>query len=166
MKKLFLASAILFSVASVNAQDTKTTTTTGGGTSFQIAGNVGTGTKTGLKTTFGGDVQVDIPVGTGLKITGSAGYQNQRFDLGSGFTGHFSFIPILVGAKVPFGKMYAHGQLGYAINTSKGAGGHFSYAPSLGVLLSMVDLSLKYLSISDVNSVMLRAAIALGGSKK
>ncbi len=167
MKKLLFAVAIItMSAASVNAQEK---TMTSNGTTFSIAGNIGTGTKKGFKTTYGADVQVDIPATTGLKITASAGYQHfkYKYDFGAPIgtvETDFSFIPLLAGAKFNLGpKFYGHAQLGYSISTVKGGGGDFSYAPSIGYWLSHnLDIALKYFSIGDLNAILLRLALTLG----
>ena len=162
MKKLLLAFAVIVIAANVNAQ-----------TDFEIAGNIGTGTKKGYTTTYGADLQVGFPATTGLKITGSAGYQNIHFKMDFGapigtVKDDFSFIPLMAGALFNLGsKFRGHAQLGYAFSTQDGGGGHFSYAPTLIYLLtSSLNLGLKYLSIDEYNAVMLRLAYNLGGSKK
>ncbi|HUS02403.1 MAG TPA: hypothetical protein VMY77_11785 [Chitinophagaceae bacterium] len=159
MKKLFLAvAAIIITAASVNAQ-----------TTFSIAANAGSGTKTGYKLSAGGDVQVEFPATTGLKITASAGYQNFAFEftypapIGT-IKDHFSVIPILAGAKFNLGKaLYGHAQLGYSVSTTKGGGGEFTYAPSLGYGFGKsFDISAKYLSVGKVNAILARLAYTFG----
>ena len=148
MKKLFLAfAAIIITAAGAIAQ----------GTTFSLAGNVGAGTTQYFGLTAGGDLQVDIPATTGLKITVSGGYENFAFKvptLAGDVKGHSSFIPLLAGAKFNLGsKLYGHGQLGYSISTLKGGNSAFTYAPSLGFMLSKnLDLSAKYLGLSFSNN--------------
>ena len=145
MKKLLLAVAVtLVSAASVNAQ---------GKTTFSLAGNIGVGTTKYYKLVAGGDLQVDIPATTGLKITASAGYENFSYKVpvtGGTVSGHSSFIPLLAGAKFDFSpKAYGHAQLGYSVSTLKGAKGAFTYAPSIGYMVSQnFDISVKYLGLS------------------
>ena len=155
MKKLLLAvAAITITAATVNAQ-----------TAFSIAGNAGSGTTSGYKLAAGGDIQVDIPAGSGLKITGSAGYQNFAFEVavpGYGTVkGHSSFIPVLAGAKFNLtSSLYGHAQLGYSISTTSGGGGAFTYAPSLGYMISKnLDVAAKYMGLSS-NGATLAAIVA------
>ena len=119
MKKVLLFVAVLIvSAISVNAQN-KTT--------FSLAGNIGVGTTKYYKLVAGGDLQVDIPATTGLKITASAGYENFSYKApvtNGTVSGHSSFIPLLAGAKFNLGgKAYGHAQLGYAISTLEGGTG-------------------------------------------
>ncbi len=165
MKKLLLAvAAITIFAASVNAQDKMKP-----GLKFSIAGNVGSGTAQYYKLSAGADIQADLNVTTGLDLTGSVGYQNFAYEIPIGATtvikDHISFIPILLGAKVPFGKgLYGHGQLGYSFLTTKVSGsnqnnGEFSFAPSLGYGFGKnFDLAVKYLSIDKINAVLARLA--------
>jgi hypothetical protein len=162
MKTLLLAvTAIVIASASVNAQEKQMKSN---GPKISIAGNIGTGTKSGYTTSYGADLQADFPVTTGLDITASAGYQNFHFKSGN-VNFDQSYIPVLAGAKVPFGKgFYGHGQLGYAFLTNKIAGrnqnnGDFSFAPSLGYGFGKnFDVSVKYLSVDVINAVLLRLA--------
>jgi hypothetical protein len=168
MKKLFLAVAVIsISTVSVKAQEKEMHT---GGTTFSIAGNVGSGTASGYKLSAGGDLQAEFPATTGLKITASAGYQNFAYEYTAGnpsrlIKDHISFIPVLAGAKVAFGKgLYGHGQLGYSFLTKKNPApnsnnGDFTFAPSLGYGFGKnLDLSVKYLSIDKLNAVLARLA--------
>lgn len=144
MKKLFLAAAAIILSASVFAQ---------GGTSFSLAGNVGAGLTKYYGLAAGGDLQVDIPATTGLKITISGGYENFAYKvptLAGDVKGHSSFIPLLGGVKFNLSsQLYGHAQLGYSVSTLKGGKGAFTYAPSLGYLLSKnLDLSAKYFGLS------------------
>ena len=156
MKKLLLAIVvIIFTGVTVNAQS-----------KFSIAANVGTGTYAGSKLTYGADLQVDVPASKSFKVTGSAGYENYSFKYTYGTTSgtiNSGVIPVLVGGKVNLGSMfYLHGQLGYGFFTESGAGGHFAYAPSLGYSLgNKLDLSAKYLKISDLGAIVLRLALGL-----
>jgi hypothetical protein len=156
MNKMILFFATMtITAASANAQN------------FSIGGNVGAGTTSGYKLAAGGDVQVDIPATTGLKITASAGYQNWAFE-NNGFKGHTSFIPILAGAKFNLSsKLYGHGQLGYSVSTKSGGGGSFTYAPSIGYMISNnLDLSAKYMGLSNngatVSALFARLAYTFG----
>ncbi len=143
MKKLLLAVAIIIvSTVSANAQ-----------TKFSLAGNIGVGTTQYYKLVAGGDLQVDFPATTGLKITASAGYENFSYKVPVGNTtvsGHSSFIPLLAGAKFNLSpKAYGHAQLGYSVSTLSGGKGAFTYAPSIGYMISQnFDLSVKYLGLS------------------
>jgi hypothetical protein len=171
MKKLLLAVALIgSSTAAVVAQETEMKTTN---TTFSIAGNVGSGRGGGnnnqdFKLSAGGDIQAEFPATTGLKITASAGYQNFAFEDrtgGGNRKDHISFIPVLAGAKVAFGKgLYGHGQLGYSFLTVKNSAsnsdnGNFTFAPSLGYGFGKnLDISAKYLSINKINAVLARLA--------
>ena len=141
MKKLFLAVAVIIaSAVSVSAQ-----------TKFSIAGNVGGVTTTYGKLAAGGDIQVDLPATTGLKITFSGGYENFAYESSTGVKYHSSFIPLLGGAKFNLStNLYGHAQLGYSFSTVSGGKGSFTYAPSLGYMISKdFDISAKYLGLSN-----------------
>ncbi|HEV8079458.1 MAG TPA: hypothetical protein VGP43_02010 [Chitinophagaceae bacterium] len=165
MKKLLLAvAAITIFAASVNAQGPGKP-----GLKFSIAGNVGSGTTQYYKLSAGADIQAGLNVTTGLDLTGSVGYQNFAYEIPISSTAfrkdHISFIPVLLGAKVPFGKgLYGHGQLGYAFLTKKNPApnsnnGDFAFAPSLGYGFGKNwDLAVKYLSIDKVNAILARLA--------
>jgi len=164
MKKLFLAvTAFTITAVSANAQETDVVPS---GTTFSVAGNIGTGTKKGYTTSYGADLQAEFPATTGLKITASAGYQNfHRKDGNNIDLGDYSVIPLLAGVKFALGKgLYGHPQLGYSFLTNKVSGsnqnnGNFSYAGSIGYGFGKnLDLSLKYLSVDFVNAVLLRLA--------
>ena len=141
MKKVLLAVAA-FTVVSVaaNAQ-----------TRFSIAGNVGGVTTTYGKLAAGGDLQADLAATRGLKITISGGYENFAYETNSGVKFHSSFIPLLGGAKFDLGsKLYGHAQLGYSISTISGGKGSFTYAPSIGYLISKnIDVAAKYIGLSN-----------------
>ena len=163
MKKLLLAVAVItISAVTVNAQ-----------TNFSIAGSIGTGTSTGYKLAVGGDLQVDIPATTGLKITGSAVYQHWSYEVNLGapygtVKVNFGFIPILAGAKFNLtSSLYGHAQLGYSVSTESGGSGSFTYAPSLGYMVSPAfDIAVKYLALSSNGStagaILARLAYTFG----
>ncbi len=168
MKKLLLViTAFTITAVSANAQETDVVPN---GTTFSIAGNVGSGTASGYKLSAGGDLQAEFPATTGLKITASAGYQNFAYEFTAGnpsrlIKDHISFIPVLAGAKFSLGKgLYGHGQLGYSFLTTKVSGsnqnnGDFTFAPSIGYGFGKnFDLSAKYLSIDKINAVLARLA--------
>lgn len=147
MKTLLLMGLVLTVTQAVHAQ---------GKTTFSIAGNVGSGTTQYYKLAAGADIQVDIPAGSGLKVTASTGYENMAYEIpnpsGGIWKGHLGYVPVLGGLKLALGKgFYGHGQLGYAINTHKNAGssdnGNFAWAPSLGYGIGKnLDLAVKYIS--------------------
>lgn len=174
MKKLILAfCAFLITAASIKAQD-KVAVTTPHGTSFGIAINAGIPVGDAASTVYsfsaGADVQADFALSTNLRGTLSAGYQTYtvkeafRTFLGEKSS---SLIPLLAGVKYFFSpKFFGHGQVGYAFSTESGGGGHFAWAPSLGYLVSNnFDISVKYLSVGDLNALLLRLALSLGGKK-
>jgi hypothetical protein len=149
MKKLLLAvTAFIVTAVSVNAQETDVVPR---GTTFSIAGNVGSGTSTDYKLAAGADIQLDIPMGSTLKFTASAGYENMAYDF-NGSKGHSGYIPLLAGLKLGLGKgLYGHGQIGYAFNTTNNPGsdddGNFAWAPSIGYGFGKnFDISAKYIS--------------------
>jgi uncharacterized membrane protein len=162
MKTLLLAVAlVLVSAVSVNAQKT----------TFSLAGNAGAGITKYYGLTAGGDLQADIHATTGLKITVSGGYENFAYKVpvtSGSIKGHSSFIPLLAGAKFSLGgKAYGHAQLGYSISTISGGSGAFTYAPSIGFMLSPNwDLSAKYLGLSfnggTLSAVVARLAYSFG----
>lgn len=155
MRKLLLSIAILAFAFSAKAQDEKST-------SLSIGANIGLPTSTGMSFAYGADLQADFAVASTTKITASAGYEGYSWK-GGGSSG---IVPLLAGAKFFFGesaKAYGHAQLGYAFGTSKGSGGAFAYAPSIGYYVSPnFDLALKYLATSKSGytsgSINLRAA--------
>ena len=143
MKKIILAIAIVaFTTIGAQAQDAKPTT-------LSIAANVGIPTSTGYSFAYGADLQADFGVAPTTAITASAGYEGYSWKGGGGSAG---IVPLLAGAKFGIGeKMYGHAQLGYAFFT-KGGGGAFAYAPSLGYYVSPnFDIALKYLASSKNN---------------
>lgn len=163
MKKLILAIAIVtFSAVCAQAQDAAKSTT------LSVGVNAGIPTTTGLSFAYGADLQADFAVAATTKITGSVGYEGYKLKnvpSGSGIKSTFGLIPILAGAKFGLGsdKLYGHAQLGYAVSTTKGGGGAFAYAPSVGYYVSPnFDIALKYLASSrdksTTGSVNLRLA--------
>ncbi len=159
MKTLILAMAVIvISTATVKAQDNMSTKKT----VVSIAGNIGIPTTKGVSFAYGGDLQADFGVATGLKITVSGGYEGYSFK--GGYSGS-GVIPLLAGAKFDLGsaKAYGHAQLGYGVSTTKGGGGAFAYAPSIGYYFSPnFDASVKYLAFSrsgaTTGSINLRLA--------
>ena len=140
MKKLFLVfSVVAFATIAAKAQDAKPT-------NLSIAANIGIPTTSGLSLAYGVDLQADFPVAATTKITASAGYEGYSY---KGVSGSYGIIPVLGGVKFGLGeKLYGHAQLGYAFYT-KGSGGAFAYAPSIGYYVSPnLDLALKYLASS------------------
>ena len=133
---------VAFTTIGAQAQDAKSTT-------LSIAANVGIPTSTGYSFAYGADLQADFGVAPTTAITASAGYEGYSWKGGGGSAG---IVPLLAGAKFGIGeKMYGHAQLGYAFFT-KGGGGAFAYAPSLGYYVSPnFDIALKYLASSKNN---------------
>lgn len=162
MKKVLLSVAlVLISAISVNAQKT----------TFSLAANAGVGITQYYGLTAGADLQADIHATTGLKITVSAGYENFAYKVpvtGGNRTGHLSYIPLLAGTKFNLGgKAYGHAQLGYSISTVSGGTGAFTYAPSIGFMLSPnFDVSAKYLGLSfgggTLSAIVARLAYTFG----
>ena len=143
MKKLiFVFAVVAFSTIGVKAQDAKSTR-------VSIAANIGIPTSSGISFAYGVDIQADFGVAATTKITASVGYEGYSWKGGGGSIG---IVPLLAGAKFGMGeKMYGHAQLGYALY-SKGGGGAFAYAPSLGYYVSPnFDIALKYLASSKNN---------------
>ncbi|HUS02404.1 MAG TPA: hypothetical protein VMY77_11790 [Chitinophagaceae bacterium] len=146
--KTFLLIGLAITITSVVHAQNKTT--------FSVAANAGSGTSKYYKLSAGGDLQLDIPAGSALKFTASAGYENMAYEIPNGtggfWKGHSGYVPVLAGLKLAFGKgLYGHGQLGYAINTHKNPGsvdnGNFAWAPSLGYGFGKnLDLAVKYMS--------------------
>ncbi len=147
MKNLIVAMAVIaISTASAQAQEKMSAPPKK--TMISIAVNAGIPTTTGLSFAYGADLQADFPVASGLKITASGGFEDYSVKGGGSFDG---VIPILAGAKFNLGseKLYGHAQLGYVVSTSKGGGGAFGYAPSIGYYFSPnFDASIKYLAFS------------------
>ena len=148
MKKVILIFSIIgFSTLVVKAQKSNPTR-------ISIAANIGAPTTTGYSFAYGADIQADFGVASTTFITLSGGYEGYSWKGGGGSNG---IIPLLAGAKFFFGegnKVYGHAQLGYAFN-SKGGGGAFAYAPSLGYYVNPnFDIALKYLASSrDKNTL-------------
>lgn len=152
---------VLISAVSVNAQKTN----------FSLGANAGAGITQYYGLTAGADLQADIPATTGLKITLSGGYENFAYKVpvtGGTVKGHSSFIPLLAGAKFNLGgKAYGHAQLGYSVSTLKNGTGAFTYAPSIGFMLSpQFDISAKYLGLSfnggTLSGIVARLAYTFG----
>lgn len=153
MRKLILSLAVLVFTLSATAQENSTR--------ISIAANIGAPATSGMSLAYGADLQADFGVAPALAITASAGYQGYSWKGG----GNSGIIPLLGGAKFNFGesKAYGHAQLGYGISTSKGGGGAFAYAPSIGYNFSPnFDGSIKYLAMSKngftTGSINLRLA--------
>ncbi len=155
MKKIIFSIAILAFAFGANAQSAKST-------KLSLGANIGLPTTSGLSLAYGADLQADFGVAPTTSITASAGYEGYSWKGG----GNSGIVPLLAGAKFMFGegsKAYGHAQLGYAFGTSKGSGGAFAYAPSVGYYVSPnFDLALKYLATSKgggtTGSINLRAA--------
>lgn len=153
MKKLFLSLAVIAFAMGASAQEKSTR--------VSIAANIGAPTTSGMSLAYGADLQADFGVAPALAITVSGGYEGYSWKGG----GNSGIIPLLGGAKFMFGesKAYGHAQLGYSISTTKGGGGAFAYAPSIGYYFSPnFDGSVKYLAASKngatTGSVNLRLA--------
>jgi hypothetical protein len=170
MKKLLLASIIVLTVASVNAQDKAMST--GGGIQFSIGvepslpiGDFNTLYNFGI----GGSLQGEYKASSDLGITLNAGYLTYSGKTISGFKfPAYSIVPVMAGFKYYFSpKVYGHGQLGVSIGTSSGATSNFTYSPGIGFYISNnVDLLLKYTGISasggSFNSIGARLAYNFG----
>ena len=162
MKKLLFGVALITLTATLaNAQ-----------TNFSIAGNIGYGTSSGYTLVAGADLQADIAAGSGLKITASAGYESfsYKFNFGAPIgtiKGSTGFIPLLAGAKFNLStNLYGHAQVGYSFSTVSGGGGAFTYAPSIGYMISPnLDLAVKYIGLSNggtVGGIVARIAYVFG----
>ncbi|HRN71626.1 MAG TPA: hypothetical protein PLM81_00765 [Ginsengibacter sp.] len=136
MRKFILSFAILAFTLGAKAQDTK----------LSVGASIGFPTTSGMSFAYGADLQADFGVAESAAITASAGYLNYSWKGG----GNSGFIPLLAGGKFGFGEsgMYGHAQIGYGF-ASRGGGGAFAYAPSLGYNVSdNLDLAVKYLAFS------------------
>jgi hypothetical protein len=174
MKKLLFAISFLtLATTSAIAQDmttgsTSSSSTKMGAATFSIAGNIGTGTKKGYTTSYGGDIEGEFGLGNSFRATASAGYQNfhtSNYTINNVVYDDISYIPVLAGTKIALGKgLYVHPQLGYSFLTRKISGsnqnnGEFTYAASLGHGFGKnFDVAVKYLSVDVVNAVLLRLA--------
>ena len=112
----------------------------------------------------GVDLQGEINAAQSLNVTGSLGYESYfiksvyQSALGQKTAG---LIPILAGLKYKFTPaLYGHAQVGYSISTQSGGSGSFTYAPSLGYILSpKTDLSVKFLGLKGgSDAIFLRLA--------
>ena len=152
MKKFILAIVIIcVSIANVQAQKK---------TALSIAANAGIPTTTGYSVAWGLDLQADFAATQGLKITASGGYENFSLKKTMYGGGDFGLIPLLAGVKFNLGseKLYGHAQLGYSVAT-KGGGGSFTYAPSIGYYFSPnFDGSIKYMGFDHLGEVGARLA--------
>jgi hypothetical protein len=172
MKKFILVmAAIILAATFVNAQTGATSTTPPSNkkATVSIAANVGAPLTSGYKIAFGGDLQIDIPFSQSLFGTISGGYENYSYKTVHQGTvtfpeGNTNFIPVLAGIKYYFSdKFYGHGQAGYAFSTTKGGGGSFTFAPSIGYNLSRnFDASLKYTEYGKTNSSKAYGGTSLG----
>jgi hypothetical protein len=171
MKKLLLASIIVLTFASVNAQDKGMSSV--GGIQFSIGvepslpiGDFADFYNFGI----GGSLQGEYKASSDLGITLNAGYLTYSAKTFNGFKPDaYGIVPVMAGFKYYFSpKVYGHGQLGVSIGTSSGATSNFTYSPGIGFYISNnVDLLLKYVGISgsggaSLNSIGARLAYNFG----
>ena len=92
---------------------------------------------------IGADLQGEYAADESVSITLSAGYLNFTGKNGAGSSG---LIPVLVDGKFKFAeKVFGHAQLGMSFSTESGGGSAFTYAPSIGYIVSEnVDVAVKY----------------------
>ena len=148
MKKLFVAIiAVIVTVTSVNAQNNS---------SFSL------GAELSLPVGLFGDVysfgigasgQGNFGIGNNAAITAYAGYINYslKSTYGSGSQG---YVPVLGGVEFGFApSVFGSAQLGLTFYT-KGGGSAFTYAPSIGYMISKsLDVSAKYIGLSNNGSL-------------
>ncbi|RYE13927.1 MAG: hypothetical protein EOP45_20435 [Sphingobacteriaceae bacterium] len=164
MKKLFLAMAVAFISATSFAQENNVTSKkVGFSIGAELASPVGD-LKNVSNFGFGGTLQGEYMASDMFGITLNTGYINyfSKYDNGRSV----GQIPILAGARYYFIKdIYVSGQLGVSIIKVKGFDSEsgFSYAPGIGIKVSVIDLTLKYLGTSldggNTSNVGLRVAV-------
>lgn len=175
MKKLLLATIILLTVASVNAQDKGSSSV--GAIQFSIGVEpslpIGDFHDIGYDFGIGGSLQGEYKASSDLGITLNAGYltYSAKDITVNGVTfksPDYGIVPVLAGFKYYFSpKVYGHGQLGASIGTSSGATTNFTYSPGVGFYITNnIDLLLKFTGISgnggSLNSIGARLAYNFG----
>ena len=146
MKKIILTLLIVVSISlSANAQNETSVKK-----DFKFSIGVNAGIPVGDIKPFssfviGGDLQGELGVAPTFGLTLSAGYLNYLGKSGLSSTG---YIPILLGGKYYFtDKIYGHAQFGLSLSTEKDGGSAFTYAPSIGYVVSeKFDVAIKYQS--------------------
>lgn len=141
MKKLFLLTAIagIFTFSSVKAQDPAMSgSKLGIGAEFAFPmGDFGDAADFG----YGASLSYIHPLGSALKLTGSAGYT--RFDYKDGGLGldlKSEHIPLKAGLRYYVAEnFFLGGELGASISTVKNGNTGFAYAPGLGVEFPVAD---------------------------
>ena len=147
MKKFcFLLVCLIAFILSSQSQTSKKTM-------FGVGVNAGFPTsQSSFSFVAGVDLQAEINAAKSLNLTGSLGYESYfiksvyQSALGQKTAG---LIPILAGLKYKFTPaLYGHAQVGYSISTQKGGNGSFTYAPSIGYIITpKVDVSVKFLGL-------------------
>ena len=171
MKKLSLICALALASSGLFAQENNTTSKkVGFSVGVELASPVGD-LKDSHKFGIGGTAQVEYMVAQQVGITLNAGYisysgKSQTF-LGTTYKNPaLGQIPILAGVRYYFIKdIYVSGQLGVSVFKVKGADSEsaFTYAPGIGIKVSLLDLTLKYMGASKngstLSNVGLRVAV-------
>jgi opacity protein-like surface antigen len=141
MKKLFLLTALagVFTFSTVKAQDPAMSgAKLGIGAEFAFPmGNFGDIADLG----YGASLTYIHPLGSALKVTGSAGYT--RFDYKEDVLGYSlksEHIPLKAGLRYYVAEnFFLGGELGASIPTVKNSKTSFAYAPGLGVEFPVAD---------------------------
>jgi len=152
MRKVFLVIASVFALGVANAQTGKN--------QIGIGAELGIGTQSGSKPSFGGSAKYLHGVGSAGQATLSVGYltesDKETID-GDEYKATGNVIPIMVGYRHNFSGFYAEPQIGYLISkmTAKvngtevfsGSDGSFGYAIGAGYALeSGLDLGVRFLN--------------------
>ena len=149
MKKLILATLVIATAFTVNAQKNKNV-------KFGVGAELGVPTgvlNTVYSLAVGATAQADVKIDTDAALTFNAGIiqyigrkiKNTNFKYRSE-----ALIPLLVGVKYYFTPMvYGSGQLGTSISTAQNGGSTFTYIPGVGFKFDeKLDLLVKYTGYS------------------
>jgi hypothetical protein len=132
-----------------------------------------------VATGFGASLRYEAPIQDKLNWTASAGYLSfGSKDLGGGYKGTGSVVPIVGGVKYYFTEanagFYVGADLGFYMASFKlensgvsasSSKTYFGIAPGVGYRVSQFDFSFRYNSAGDASYMGLRAAYCFGGGK-
>lgn len=153
MKHLFKTTVLVALIAgSVTVAQAQTSTTTSSTNAPNRAVRLSVGPEFGLPVgnlgdlydwSFGGSLQVDLPVSDALYVTGNAGFNNFFGKKISGVdVGDLQLLPVKAGLKYfPAKNFYVQGEAGASFLLNNGAGktASFVYAPQVGILFPFSD---------------------------
>jgi hypothetical protein len=125
MRKVFLVAAAVLAIGIANAQTGKN--------QFGVGAELGIGTASGSKVSYGASVKYLHGVGSAGQTTFSLGWLHSSTSEEIGgvkYKTSSSLIPLLVGYRHNFGQIYAEPQAGLSLNTYKSTVGNESSSDS------------------------------------